>query len=281
MFPWQKSPVRDSAEVERIVGSSEQQEPSRDLNIVWVWGVDKAHDIGIHEYDWVMDRFVNALLPQVPRVAAYQAMYFPTEEQWEKADLVVFYLQSRENWGKGHFDLIDAYQERGGGLMFLHLALLQGSGEALAERIGLAFGGPNAPHGVTKWGAMPTPVSLTSPGMESPILAGFPPAMDLVDELYWNLTGDPEGITALVTSPGGPEGPREHPPEPEELDGQAWPVMWTRVRGRGRVFATTMGHNYFAFNDPYFRIILLRAMAWAMDVSFDPFKPLVTLHPER
>ena len=33
--------------------------------------------------------------------------------------------------------------------------------------------------------------------------------------------------------------------------------------------------------DPYFRIILLRAMAWAMQESFDPFKPLVTLHPQR
>lgn len=30
-----------------------------------------------------------------------------------------------------------------------------------------------------------------------------------------------------------------------------------------------------------FRIILLRAMAWTINESFDPFKPLVTLHLER
>jgi len=30
-----------------------------------------------------------------------------------------------------------------------------------------------------------------------------------------------------------------------------------------------------------FRIILLRAMAWTMYESFDPFKPLVTLHLGR
>lgn len=59
MFSWQKPLVRDHAEVDRIVGPWEQQEPSRDLNIVWVWGVDKDHDIGIHAYDWVMDLFVN------------------------------------------------------------------------------------------------------------------------------------------------------------------------------------------------------------------------------
>ncbi len=57
--------------------------------------------------------------------------------------------------------------------------------------------------------------------------------------------------------------------------------MWTKVVGRGKVFATNLGHNYFTFNDPYFRIILLRSMAWTMNESFDPFKPLVTLHLER
>tara|TARA_A100001037_G_C14994745_1_gene564262 strand:- start:713 stop:847 length:135 start_codon:yes stop_codon:yes gene_type:complete len=34
------------------------------------------------------------------------------------------------------------------------------------------------------------------------------------------------------------------------------------------------------FNDPHYRIILLRGMAWAMRTSFDPFKPLVNAKPE-
>ena len=41
------------------------------------------------------------------------------------------------------------------------------------------------------------------------------------------------------------------------------------------------GHDYFTFNDSYFRIILLRAMAWTVRKSFDPFKPLVTLRLQR
>ena len=48
--------------------------------------------------------------------------------------------------------------------------------------------------------------------------------------------------------------------------------------GEGKVFGTILGHNFFTFNDPLFRIILLRAMAWTMDESFDPFKPLVTIN---
>jgi hypothetical protein len=147
-FPWQKPMKRDPAEVKRIVGPIGEREPSRDLNIVWVWGIDKLHEKETHEYAWVMDRYVNVLLPQIPRVTVTPSMYFPKKELWEKADLVVFY-------------------------------------------------------------------------------------------------------------------------------------MWTAEVGRGRVFVSGVGHNYFTFNDPYFRIILLRAMAWTMRESFDPFKPLVTLHLER
>ncbi len=281
MFPFQVPPLRDRGEIEKILGTTSQQALSRDLNIVWVWGVDKAHDVGIHEYGWAMDRFVNTLLPQVPRVTAVQTMYFPTEEQWQEADLVVFYLQSREGWGKRHFELIDAFQARGGGLIFIHLGLLQGTGEALAKRVGLAYGLQNAPNGPSKFGAMPTPVRLTDAAKGSPIMSGFPQEIHLIDELYWNLTGDPDSITTLVTSPAGPEGPIDREPRPEELDGKAWPVMWTKETGPGKVFGTILGHNYFAFNDPYFRIILLRAMAWGMGESFDPFKPLVELHLER
>lgn len=281
MFPWQKPLVRDAAEIERIVGPSENQEPPRDLNILWVWGVDRDHDKGIHAYDWTMDLFVNKLLPTVPRVTATQTMHFPTEGQWETADLVVFYSGMDKAWEKEHYDSIDSYQERGGGLIFLHLALLQASGEELAKRIGLAFGTGNAPNGPTKYGVLPSPVSLTPAAADSPILERFSPDLELVDELYWNLTGDPERVTTLVTSPAGPEFATPAPPKPEDLDGQAWPVMWTMEKGPGRVFATVLGHNYFSFNDPFFRIILLRAMAWAMKESFDPFRPLVEMHTKR
>ena len=91
-FPWQTQAKRDPAEVQRIVGPIGEREPSRDLNIVWVWGIDKLHEKETHEYAWVMDRYVNALLPQVPRVSVVSSMYFPKKELWEKADLVVFYF---------------------------------------------------------------------------------------------------------------------------------------------------------------------------------------------
>jgi len=277
-FPWQKPVKRDPAEVKRIVGPIEKREPSRDLTIVWVWGIDKLHAKETHEYAWVMDRYANQLLPKVPRVTVIPSMFFPKKELWEKADLVVFYLWPREKWD---YDPVDAYLERGGGLVFIHLSVMHGSGEELSKRIGMAWDHRN---GATKWGVLPTPVTLTDAAKESPIFEGFPAKFDLAEEFYWQLRGDPAGITALVTSPAGPaiaNKPLPDPPKIEDLDGKEWPVMWTKEVGRGRVFVTVVGHNYFTFNDPYFRIILLRAMAWTMRESFDPFKPLVALHLER
>lgn len=279
--PWQKPIKRDSAAIEKIMGPSSISKPSRDLKIVWVWGVDKNHDRGAHEYGWVMDRFVNTLLPQVPRVTAERAMYFPSDEQWATADLIVFYFQSPQPWTAAEYTKMDSYQKRGGGLIYLHLAILEGSGQELAKRIGLAYGTRDTGHGTTKWGPLPIPLTVTGKGAASPILAGFDQVFDLMDEHYWNLTGNPAKVDVLITAPGGPTNGSTRPPETDELDDEAWPVAWMKETGQGKVFATVLGHNYFSFNDPYFRIILLRAMAWTMNESFEPFKHVVLRNLER
>ncbi len=276
-FPWQRPIKRDPAEVRRILGPIRQRVPSRDLTIVWVWGIDKLHEKGTHEYAWVMDRYANELLPHVPRVTVIPAMWFPKKELWEKADLVVFYLWPKPNWD---YKVIDSYLARGGGLIFIHLAVMQGSGKELAKRIGLAW---DPRGGATKWGVLASPITLTEAGRKSPIFERFPRQFRLNDEFYWNLRGDPRGVTVLATAKAGPaiaNKPLPAPPDLSKLDGKDWPVMWTREVGQGRIFVTLAGHNYFTFNDPYFRIILLRAMAWTMRESFDPFKPLVMMHLE-
>ncbi len=294
----QRPVERDPAEIVRIVGPVEQREPSRDLNIVWVWGLDKFHPKQTHEYAWVMDRYVYDLLPNVPRVTVTPSYFFPKKELWDKADLVVFYMwpthdgaggfsdsakhegDRRDTWD---YDIIDAYQKRGGGLLFLHMALQEGTGVELAKRIGLAWGHRDPAIPTTYAGVLAWPVSVTPAGRNSPIFKDLPKEFKFEDELYWPLVGDQAKVTTLVTSPSFPGGRgSSRPPDSlEELDGKAWPVMWTTEVGKGKVFGTVLGHNFFTFNDPIFRIILLRAMAWTMDEPFDPFKPLVTLHLER
>lgn len=296
---WQEPVERDPAEIARILGPVEQREPSRDLNIVWVWGIDKFHQKGTHEYAWVMDRYVHDLLPKVPRVTVTPSYYFPKKELWDKADLVVFYMWPCHDGATGFrdgpaldgdrrpawdYDIIDAYQKRGGGLLFAHMALQQGTGTELAKRIGLAWGHQDPSIPETKAGVLHWPVDVTPAGRNSPILKGLPDEFLFMDEIYWPLIGDQSKTTIIVTSQAEPSTHGDgawRPGNLEDLDGKAWPTMWTAEVGKGRVFGTTLGHNFFTFNDPLFRIILLRAMAWTMDESFDPFKPLVNLHNER
>jgi type 1 glutamine amidotransferase len=267
--PWQTPPERNREDVEQILGVWERTEPTRDLRIVWVWGVDRNHAEGFHEYVKVRDKFV-ALLKRVPRVTVETAEQYPSAQQWQTADLVVFYVQL-ETLKQQDFALMDALLSRGGGLIAIHAAFIQQpSGEELAARFGLAWN-----RNITQWGVLPIPAKIDTAAAHG-IFDRFPTDLDLVDEHYWKLTGSLDEITVLATAQAGPVRASKGPPAPEQLDGKRWPLFWTKEIGTGRVFGSIPGHNLFTFDDPYFRIILLRAMAWTMRQPMDPFKPLVT-----
>ena len=40
-------------------------------------------------------------------------------------------------------------------------------------------------------------------------------------------------------------------------------MLWTFEAGRGRVFGCVLGHYAWTFEDPLFRIPVLRGLAWA------------------
>jgi type 1 glutamine amidotransferase len=52
-------------------------------------------------------------------------------------------------------------------------------------------------------------------------------------------------------------------------------MFWAHPHGRGRVFGCVPGHYTWTFDDPYFRLLLLRGMAWAAGGSPYRFDPLV------
>ncbi|MEM8668918.1 MAG: ThuA domain-containing protein [Planctomycetota bacterium] len=267
---WQKPPRRDPETVAKILGDSESITPTRDLKIVWVWGVDEDHEPGFHEYGKVKEKFAK-LFRRVPRVTFEEAQNFPSDEQWESADLIVFYLQLAM-LSEDDFDQMDSFLRRGKGIVAIHSAFIH-PGQELADRFGLAWD-PDK----TQWGALPSPISI-DPAMPLGIMEGFSNELDFVDEHYWNLVGSVDDITVLATAPAGTAGASSGPPAKDSLDGKAWPLFWAKDVGKGRVFGSIPGHNMFTFDDPYFRIILLRAMAWTMRQPFDPFKPLVAIDP--
>ncbi len=43
-----------------------------------------------------------------------------------------------------------------------------------------------------------------------------------------------------------------------------WPVAWTRMDGKGRVFYLSLGHEHDVWNDPRYQQLLLNGINWAM-----------------
>jgi type 1 glutamine amidotransferase len=76
------------------------------------------------------------------------------------------------------------------------------------------------------------------------------------------LTGDPGRINLLAS---GME------------DGKPQPLFWTCDQGKGRVFVSIPGHFSWTFDDPLFRVLLLRGIAWTAKEPVDRFNELATL----
>lgn len=225
-------------------------EAARPLNLVLVDGV-KDHGPGEHDYP-AWQRVWEQLFLADRSLTISTARDFPSDAQLAAADVVVFFQ-------KGSFSGIrpaklDAYLKRGGGAVYIHWAVNGDDRSAdFARRIGLASHGGNIKyrHG---------PLSLAIHNQDHPIVRNFD-QLQLYDESYWKLSGDPGDITLLATS---------------MEDGEPTPQMWVTDQHGGRVFVSIPGHYSWTFDDPLFRILLLRGIAWTASEPVDRFNALVT-----
>ncbi|MGF1579043.1 MAG: amidohydrolase family protein [Gemmataceae bacterium] len=273
---WQRpaAPMK-RADVEKLIGPVETKRFSQPRHIVWVWGYDRNHRPGNHDYTRVRDLMVR-LLKEVPGVSIETAYLFPTQEQLQRSDLVVMYLHLPP-LDEEHYSLLDTYLKGGGGLVAIHETMIQrpkSRGQQWAERLGLAWF-----EGKSEWGALFTDITVDN---THSIFENFPKRVSLVDEFYWHLTpATKKGSAILARAPVGPSGRSRGPVKKTRLGKKLYPVCWTMQFGKGRIFCTLPGHNMFLFNDPKFRIILLRGLAWAMNEKPDVLMPLVFVGIEK
>ncbi len=221
----------------------------RPLRLLLVSG-PKDHGIDEHDYPLWQRRW-SELFSRAQGVTVARADGWPSDEALGAADLVVI-NSANPGWSEAKAAALDAFLARGGGLVLIHYAVNgQGAPEAFARRIGLAWRGGQSKfrHGS---------LDLAFPAQGHPITAGFS-GLKLEDESYWDLVGDPDGVEVLAT---------------QVEDGQPRPLVWTRSVGRGRVFVSIPGHYTWSFDDPLFRLLLLRGMAWAAHEPVDRFRPL-------
>ena len=129
--------------------------------------------------------------------AESDAWDWPTPEQFQPANLLVFYFWNHD-WNAERLGQLDAFQARGGGIVLLHSATI-GNDQAnlLAERTGLAaYASPR-----TKYRHTPLDLKIVAP-TNHVITRGLPAVIRFLDEPYWPLTGDPNGNSVqLNTNP--------------------------------------------------------------------------------
>lgn len=243
-------PMRTRQEVLKVLdGSVALPEKLRPVRIVLVAG-KKDHGPGEHDYPaWQVQW--GSLLAAADEATIETAWDFPSEEQLRTADVLIFFQKG--DWNDERAKKMDAYFERGGGAIYLHWAVNGGDRAAqFAERIGMASkaGAIRYRHG---------PLQLELSNTDHPILRNLD-KLDLLDESYWTLAGDPAQITLLASSPE---------------EGKLWPQIWCYEREKGRVFVAIPGHYNWTFDDPFFRIVLLRGIAWSCREPIDRFNDLV------
>ena len=238
-FLMHEPPKRTRSDARAFMGKA-----TSPLNIVLV-ASKQDHGPGQHDYpNW--QREWNALLSHGNNVTVTNAWEWPTAEQFAAAEVIVFYFWNHD-WSPDRYAQVDAFLAHGGGLALFHSACISDKEpEKLAERIGLAAS-PAIKY-------VHTPLTLKFTRLkEHPITAGFE-ELELVDEPYWPLFGDPKAVDVLATC---------------DVEGAPRPLIWTRTQGRGRVFVSIPGHYTWTLDDPVFRVLALRAIAWAagQDVS--------------
>lgn len=242
-------PPRTRDEVLRYLSGAVKVRDASPFHVTLVAG-RKDHGPGEHDYpNW--QRVWARLLARGQGVEVRTSWEWPSDSDYAWSDVVVFYKAL--NYSAAEGKRMRAYLERGGGLVFLHWAVHGGSDpRGLADLIGMSGSLPGLRyrHG---------PVTLHFTPETHPITRNFS-ELHLVDETYWNLNRSMTRIRVLATS---------------TEQGRERPQLWVVERERGRVFVCILGHYAWTFDDPLFRLLLLRGIAWAGGQPVDRLNDLI------
>jgi type 1 glutamine amidotransferase len=200
----------------------------------------------------------NGIADGLPNVRVTPARQWPDEAQWKSADLVAAFCYV--DWNETRFQDLASHLSRGGGFVLIHSAAWTRPGPSprVAALAGIG--------GFTRWREGSVELTVDT---RHPIGLGLPERIRFLDETYWPPSPAVEPGAAQVVATSD-----------ERVEGGAvatgpQPMFWAHPHGKGRVFGCVPGHFTWTFDDPYFRLLLLRGMAWAAGGSPYRFDPLV------
>ena len=221
---------------------------------VFLWTGLKTHAAGQHDYPQFLADWSKLLTERGAVVSG--ALRPPSREDLEKTDVVVIYKGDAGYLTDADKAVIEAYVQRGGGLVSLHDALCGPDPEYFAKLVGGA-----KKHGEVNY-TLEAPVPYTVADKAHPIMKDMT-SLTLLDEAFFKLTwaADP-GIHVLATAEIAPtRSAGEH-------KGEKVPQMWTYERPvaggqTARAFVWMQGHAYANFSNYQIQRTLLRGIAWA------------------
>ncbi len=261
-------PARSRHEIEVVLAKAPNSQPPNELkllNIVLV-ADKKDHGPGEHDYPLWQKRWHTLLSAEPgptnlygpPRntsgwqstggpVKVTTAQTWPGIQQFASADVVVVFCYI--NWDQQKLRQLERYLRRGGGFVLVHSATWA-KPQPSQEVAGLTGVG-----GFAKW--RHGPIKLKIADRNHPICLGLPQHIEFIDESYWPPTPEVDGVEMNVLATSNEKINNDSPA------GSPQPMFWTYERGKGRVFGCVPGHYNWTFDDPYFRLLLLRGIAWS------------------
>lgn len=227
---------------------------------VFLWTGLKTHAAGQHDYPQFLADWSKLLTERGAVVNG--ALHAPAKEDLEKSDVVVIYKGDVGYLSDGDKVALEAFVQRGGGLVSLHDALC-GPDPAYFSKL---LGGAKK-HGEVNY-TLDAPVPYTVVDKAHPIMKDMS-GVTLFDEAFFNMTwaSDP-GIHVLATAAIAPtRSAGEH-------RGETVPQMWTYEHPAAggqtaRAFVWMQGHTYANFSNYQIQRTLLRGIAWAAKKPVD------------
>jgi type 1 glutamine amidotransferase len=211
------------------------------------------------------------LLKKIPRVSVDEAYQFPSQAQFDKADLLIQYLHQPPITDK-QFASYQKFVNDGGRVVSIHESCIIrpiDRAHKLAGCIGCSWKGNKD----SRWSKFSRnePLFLNT---KHPVFAGLPKSIRFNDESYWDMIQrDTVEVVGAVGTPANTED--QSFAEVLSTKGARGQAFWTYTSGKGRVFGTTTGHFTYTYHDPLYRLLLVRGIAWALEEKPEAFMPIV------
>ena len=111
------NPPVEKSELLKLTGKFEGAKLSEDVRILWLAGPED-HGGGEHDYIRIKELFVP-MLRSIPRVTVDEAFNFPTQAQFDAADVMIQYLHLPD-LSDEQFGMLHGFVQRGGGVVSIH-----------------------------------------------------------------------------------------------------------------------------------------------------------------